>query len=77
MLFCKSKFFAGKTFLSNIDFEHIFSPSLGGQTGGVNPMFKKNCRICNRLPNALVKALNFLPNVQKEGVEVERRFEQC
>ena len=30
-------------------------------------MFKKNCRIRNGLTNALIKALNCLPNVQKEG----------
>ena len=35
--------------------------------GGVKPMLKKTCGICNSLANALVKAYDFLPNAQKEG----------
>ena len=33
----------------------------------VKPMFKKNCRIRNSLTNDLIKASDFLPNVQNES----------
>ena len=42
--------------------------------GGVQPMFKKTCRICNDLTNALVNASNRLVNVQGEGEVGSKTF---
>ena len=38
---------------------------------GVKPMLKQNSKIQNCRTNALVKAQNFLPNVEKEGGRVK------